>query len=235
MKRIFLLGAMIIADMNTAQAATVPTFESVQSTHDVTVNTDAQSAFWRGAKPIYLERDSWGQAVPHLRTKVLSRWTKDNLYILFICPYRKLNLRPNPHPKTETNQLWNWDVAEIFIGWSFHDIFQYKEFEISPQGEWVDLDIDLKRKHESHDWTWNSGFQVTARIDRRKKIWYGAMRIPFAAIDPYTAKAGSLFRVNLFRTEGAAPNTKEVVWQPTMSKTFHVPERFGQLKLLENP
>lgn len=224
---------MILTGMNTAHTAALPTFESVQATHDVVVNTDTQSAFWRGAKPIYLERNAMGQTVPDLRTEVLSRWTRNNLYFLFICPYQQLNLNPNPHPRTETNKLWQWDVAEVFIGWNLNHIDRYKEFEVSPQAEWVDLDINLSRKTNPHNWTWNSGFQVAAQIDRRKKIWYGAMRIPFAAIDPYEPKIGSVFRIDLFRTEGAAPDTKNITWQPTMSKTFHVPNRFGQLKLIE--
>src|SRR5205823_10532731 len=77
------------------------------------------------------------------RTEVRTRWTAQNLYFLFVCPYAQLNPRPNPKTSTETYGLWNWDVAEVFIGADFKDVKRYKEFEISPQGEWTDLDIDL--------------------------------------------------------------------------------------------
>jgi hypothetical protein len=50
-------------------------------------------------------------------------------------------------------------------------------------------------------------------------------------LDTATPAPGTTFRVNLFRTEGSANNAKEILWQPTMSQTFHVPERFGLLKL----
>ena len=43
----------------------------------------------------------------------------------------------------ETNELWNWDVAEVFIGSDFKNIRRYREFEVSPQAEWVDLDLNL--------------------------------------------------------------------------------------------
>ena len=56
-------------------------------------------------------------------------------------------------------------MAEVFIGADFTDIRRYKEFEISPQGEWMDLDIDLNKPHHEDGWKWNSGFQVSARID----------------------------------------------------------------------
>ncbi|MGH9617801.1 MAG: carbohydrate-binding family 9-like protein, partial [Acidobacteriaceae bacterium] len=127
--------------------------------------------------------------------------------------------------------LWNWDVAEIFIGWNFQNIRRYKEFEVSPQGEWVDLDINLDNPHHEDGWKWNSGIQVKARIDRVHKIWYGAMRIPFRSIDPQAPHVGTVLRANLFRMQGPPGEQKSLTWQPTMSKTFHVPERFGRLVL----
>ena len=65
-----------------------------------------------------------------------------HLYLLFICPYTELNLKPDPTTSVETPRLWNWDVAEAFIGSDYERIGRYKEFQVSPQGEWVDLDID---------------------------------------------------------------------------------------------
>src|SRR6266568_7497780 len=85
------------------------------------------------------------------------------------------------------------------IGADFKDVKRYKEFEISPQGEWIDLDVDLHKPHHEEGWTWNSGFKVSARIDRMAHIWYGVMRIAYSAIDPRPATPGNLLRVNLFR------------------------------------
>lgn len=234
MKKIAAICALMMISMGSAKAADTNTFSSVQATRDVALNTNPQSAFWRGADPVYLEVDNFGKQVPGYRTEVLSRWTKGNLYFLFICPYRKLNLKPNPHPSIETYQLWNWDVAEVFIGSDFQNIRRYKEFEVSPQGEWIDLDINLDKPHHENGWVWNSGFLVSARIDPKKKIWYGAMRIPFIAIAPHAPRPGNTFRVNMFRMQGPPPDTKSIVWQPTMNETFHVPERFGTLVLAAN-
>ncbi len=234
MRNLIVLLLFMIASMAFAKSPASKTFNSVRAAHDVALDLNPNSEFWRGAMPVNLEFTDWGKPVPHSeQTEVRSRWTSKDLYFLFVCPYRELNLKPDPNTKAETNQLWNWDVAEAFIGSDFHDIRRYKEFEISPQGEWVDLDINLDSPHHEDGWTWNSGILVAARIDREKKIWYGAMKIPFAAIDPQTPTAGSVFRLNLFRTEGAAPGTKANVWQPTMSETFHVPERFGEMKLVD--
>jgi hypothetical protein len=207
-------------------------FKSVFAAQDVSLDTNAQSAFWRGATPIYVEVDVQGKLVPGYRTEVRSRWTKESLYLLYMCPYEELHLKSSPDAVRETNELWNWDVAEVFIGSDFQNIRRYKEFEVSPQGEWIDLDIDLALPHHEVGWTWNSGFQVAARIDRKAKVWYGAMRIPFAALDQRTPAAGNVFRVNLFRSQGPPERQYSIAWKAPMSETFHTPERFGRLELV---
>jgi len=203
-----------------------------EATDDVTVDTNPASTFWSQTVPIYADRDKNGQVLPRYRTEIRSRWTAKNLYFLFSCPYEELFLRPNPSTTKETNKLWNWDVAEIFIGSDFNNIRHYKEFELSPHGEWLDLDIDLTKPHHEEGWTWNSGFQVAARIDEQTKIWYGAMKIPWKALDDAPPSVGETLRVNFFRSQGPLANRKEIAWQPTMSETFHVPERFGLLRLV---
>lgn len=216
-----------------AQDAGSTAFKSVYATQDVSLEANPRSAFWRGAMPVYAEVDGHGKPVPKYRTEVRSRWTKENLYLLYICPYEELYLKPSPDTVAETNGLWNWDVAELFIGSDFQNIRRYKEFEVSPQGEWIDLDINLALPHHEVGWTWNSGFQVTARIDRKAKIWYGAMRIPFAALDQRTPEVGNIFRANLFRSQGPPGRQQSIAWKAPMSDTFHTPERFGKLELVK--
>jgi hypothetical protein len=207
--------------------------ESKKARRDTSKDTNPNSAFWRGVPPIFAEGDGDGNPVPGYRSEIRSRWTAGNLYFLFICPYEQLNLKPAPKTAIETNELWKWDVAEVFIGSDFKNIRRYKEFEISPQAEWIDLDIDLDAPRHEDGWVWNSGFQASARIDPAAKIWYGFMRIPYAAVDARAASAGNTFRVNFFRSQGARPNHKSIVWQPTHRPSFHVPEVFGTLKLVD--
>ena len=205
--------------------------ESTWSKKDVALDTDPASQLWRGTRPVYMESDSHGKPVARYRTEVRTHWTEKNLYFLFICPYEELSLKPNPNTKNETNQLWNWDVAEVFVGSDFADIKHYKEFEVSPQGEWIDLDVDLHKPHHEDGWVWNSGFKVSARIDQAAHVWYGAMRIPYSAIDTRPPTSGNTLRVNLFRSQGPESHRQEITWRAPMSNTFHVPERFGLLKL----
>ena len=208
-------------------------FESVKADQDVVLSTDPTLAFWQAARPVYAEKGNFGEHYARYRTEIRSRWTANNLYFLFICPYEELNLNPSPTIQAETFQLWNWDVAEVFIGSDFQNIRRYKEFEVSPQGEWVDLNIDLAKPQHEDGWTWFSGFTVAACIDATEKIWYGAMRIPFAALQNYPPAADQTLRINLFRSQGPEPRRVHVMWQPTLQKTFHVPESFGILSLTD--
>ena len=200
---------------------------------DPRLDTNPMSSFWRRSEPTYMELDALGNIEPKYRTEIRTRWTKQNLYFLFVCPYEELNLKPDPKTATETNELWNWDVAEAFIGADFKNIKRYKEFEISPQGEWVDLDIDLDRQHDASDWKWSSNFQVSSRIDKAAHVWYGAMRIPNAALDSRPAVAGNTLRINLFRCQGPASSRHYIAWRAPMRDSFHTPERFGILELVK--
>jgi Carbohydrate family 9 binding domain-like len=216
------LALVVISSMVLAAAQEQSPLESVKSDHDAVLDTNPGSAFWSGTRPTYAEVDANGRRMPEYLTEVRSRWTKDNLYFLFICPYKNLSLKPAPDTARETYELWKWNVAEVFIGSDFHDIKRYKEFEVSPQNEWVDLDINLSAPRHEH----------SARIDRSAHIWYAAMRIPLAALGTPAPAEGTAFRVNLFRTEGPPDDAKEITWRPPMSNTFHAPERFGLLRLV---
>jgi len=208
-----------------------PTIDSLHAQRDVKLTTNPASPFWRAAQPIYAEEDKRGHVLSEYRTEIRTRWTENNIYFLFICPYKALYLKPTPDADHETNELWNWNVAEVFIGSDFKDIKRYKEFEVSPHNEWVDLDIDLNKLHHENGWVWNSGFEHVTRIDPAKHIWYVAMKIPFNAIDARSPVSGNMFRVNLYRTEGPPNESKEIMWQPVMSNSFHMPDRFGLLRL----
>jgi hypothetical protein len=226
------LSAVLLIACSFASAADDTVAKAVQAGKDVPLQADPALAFWRGAIPVYLEKDTQGEAVPKLRGQVRIRWTKSNLYLLFACPYELLYLKAEPETAKETNKLWNWDVAEAFIGSDFQNIKRYKEFEVSPQAEWIDLDIDLDSPHHEDGWVWNSGFEVAARTDEDSHTWYAAMKIPYAAIDTRPAAIGNTLRMNLFRSQGPPNHHQEITWQPPMAQTFHTPEKFGTLELV---
>jgi len=198
---------------------------------DFSLKADPSARPWKDIKPTYMADGPKGEKVANHETAVRTVWSDKNLYFLFTCPYEKLHLKPNPFTTTETNQLWDWDVAEVFIGSDFENINHYYEFEVSPQGEWVDLDIHHDAPHPADGWMWQSGMESKARIDEAKKIFYVEMKIPFAAIDKRPPANFREFRVNFYRCQGAEPGRVYVAWQPTGQPSFHVPEAFGRLVL----
>ena len=68
---------------------------------------------------MFADKDRFGKPVPGHRTEIRSRWTDKNLYLLFIAPYAELHVKPDPATGADTNKLWEWDVAEAFIGTDF--------------------------------------------------------------------------------------------------------------------
>lgn len=206
---------------------------SLYSENAPALSADPSSSFWAAAPRIRTQSDQYGKQAPGYELEVRSRWTKQDLYLLFICHHRTpLYLKPSPSQTTETNELWNWDVAEAFIGDDFKQIEQYKEFEVSPQGEWVDLAINRLPHSPELGRRWNSGFQVKAKPAADGEVWYGEMRIPFSAISKAAPHDGLEFRANFYQVQGKPPDRTQIAWQPTYSNTFHFPKAFGRIRLV---
>lgn len=206
---------------------------SVRARQDFPLTADPSAELWRGVPAIAVTTGPFNDELPFGTTLVRSRWTADSLYLLYACPYSSLSLKPNPVTDRETPALWNWDVAEAFIGADFQNIGQYREYQVSPQGEWVDLDIDVLHPKPGGGMSWNSGFEVKARLDEAHKIWYGEMRIPLQSIAAKEWRTGDRARLGLFRITGASGQQRLVSWQPPFRRSFHVPEAFGILELTE--
>ncbi len=209
------------------------TFTIPRVKQDRPLSTDPAAAFWTKAASVVTSHDRYGKPVAGARTEIRGLWSRRYLYLLFSSQFEKLKLKTNPSVKKETWGLWDYDVVEVFIGSDLGNIDRYKEFEISPQSEWVDLDVDRGRQGKEVDWEWDAGMEWSARVDQAAKVWYCAMRIPWKAIAApgSTVRAGQEFRLNLYRIEGEEPNRKFITWRPVNSPSFHTPSAFGRLKL----
>ena len=228
---LFLTSLMTFQDAPRTPPAPAGVIVAAHSDKDWLPAADPSAPQWAGTSGVQATLDFFGKPVPLAPTEFRARWTGNNLYLLFICPYRTLYLKPDPVTDAKTNKLWDWDVAEAFIGTDFQKIGRYKEFEVSPRGEFVDLDINRDDKKAELGLAWDSGFKVSAKIDTDRKIWYGEMRIPFASLGVNAPKPGDQFRAGLYRIEGGEPNRIYVTWQPTGIKSFHQPAAFGRLVL----
>jgi len=200
---------------------------------DPELSTDPSAPAWRKAGVTSITKDCSRQIdYPALRTEVRSFWTATHLYLLFSCPYSELNLFLPAMGGGPRNKLWDRDVVEMFLGDDWTRIRHYREFEIAPTGDWIDLAIDLD--HQSYDQSWRSGWTTAARIDRTAHVWYAAARIPLSAVSSAPVKPGTKWRANLYRIEGLGPDEgrRFMCWQPTCvvhRDPNHVPENFGTL------
>ncbi|MCW5981169.1 MAG: carbohydrate-binding family 9-like protein [Bryobacteraceae bacterium] len=214
-----------------AWSADSATVVSRRAAADFELSADPESSSWKGVSGITFDTDNFGKPVAGHRTEVRTQWTDKHIYFLFTCPYQELYLKPNPQTAADTPKLWDWDVAEVFVGTDFSNIYVYKEFELSPQGEWIDLDINAKKLRPEVNMKWNSGWQVKARIDKEKKIWYGEMKIPIASIDKRPPKPGVEMRINFYRAQGPPERRVYMCWRPTNDPSFHNAAAFGTLRL----
>jgi hypothetical protein len=197
------------------------------------LNTDPNSPLWKKAHVAWMSKDC-SKVIDYadLRTEIRAVWTNDDLFLLFICPYRTLNVFLPADNSKPRRGLWDRDVVEMFFGDDWQNIRHYREFEIAPTADWIDLAIDLD--HRGVGRGWKSGWQTIARIDESKKTWYAACRIPLKSVSEKEIKPGTKWRANLYRIDGEGPDSQRrfMCWQPTCvlnRDPNHVPENFGTL------
>jgi hypothetical protein len=163
------------------------------------------------------------------QTEVRVLWTPSALYLRFECRYRELFVFDDSDPSGRRDHLWDRDVAEVFLQPDPSRPRYYREFEVSPNGMWIDLDIfpgglnDLK-----------SGLQRSVWLDREHDTWAAELAISMAALTT-SFDSAAVWRVNVYRVEGKQEPRFYSAWQPTNTRepNFHVPEAFGRLCFVE--
>jgi gluconolactonase len=198
------------------------------------LSLDPHAASWSHAATTRMDRDCSRQTdYPQLATEIHAFWTDSDLYLLFVAPFETLNLwLPAANSRARTH-LWDRDVVEMFLGDDWQNIRHYREFEIAPTADWIDIAIDLD--HPDTSFAWRSGWQRMARIDQRAHTWYAAARIPLKSVSATAVQPGTKWRMNLYRIDGqgADPQRHFLCWQPTCDVYHdpnHVPEHFGTLE-----
>ena len=109
-------------------------------------------------------------APPQIATSVRSLWNDRFLFILFAGHFQRLRLMPEPGDLlVKTPELWNHsDVFETFLGVEARSTGCYFEFQVAPDGRWLDLAID-RAKAPANDETWVSGLRCRAVNDTAER------------------------------------------------------------------
>lgn len=181
---------------------------------------------WEKAPAIQFDHDWQGKhADPQRGTEVQLLWTREALYLRFLAHYRSITIFADAEANGRRDQLWERDVVEVFLQPAGAGARNYKEFEVSPNGFWIDLDITSGEKRDL-----KSGLKRRVRIDEKSRTWTAELALPMksltARFEPFAP-----WRVNFYRVEGASESRFYSAWRPTETAVpnFHVPEAFGKL------
>jgi hypothetical protein len=212
-----------------ARSIPLPVIKAVRIGQDFAPDGRLDDPQWSLAAPARLEYQS-GDSVarPELSTPVRALWSDRYLYLSYECPYRQLSVwSPPADPGQERLGLWDFDVVEAFIGSDSERASRYTEFEWAPSGESLDLRLDLPEK----DFQWTANAESAVVIDDAEKVWRVEVRIPMSSIAETAPRSGTRWRINLFRHDRS--EKAGLAFSPTLSGSFHVPERFGWLEFAD--
>lgn len=201
-----------------------PVLKAARIETDFVPSGALEQTAWKSAQAVRMEYQSAsGAALPDVSTTVRALWSDKFLYLGYECPFTKLTVFEPPQRDKERLGLWDRDVIEAFIGSDLDKITRYTEFEVAPTNERLDLVLDLPER----DFGWESGFESAIKVDEAAHTWNAALRIPLQSLGNKIPTPGTLWRINLYRCDRA--HNAFLAWNPTLTNTFHGPERFGQL------
>ncbi len=215
-----------------------PVIISEFSARDLRPDGDLDKPFWSTTRRVSFDQAAFARTpYPESETQVASRWTSRFLYLAFWCRYQTLNVFEGEDPHPERWELWDKDVVEAFIAPDPARPSHYFEFEVAPNNQWVDLEIDLRRQ-PFNSAQWNSGFEHAVRVDAARRLWTSEWRIPVASLSPSGITPENIWRVNFYRSDGAAPHRRAMSWgalpRKLPSNSFHQPESFGVLQFVHS-
>jgi hypothetical protein len=205
---------------------------------DFVPDGDVSKEVWKDVPRITFDRDRFGSArFPDSETQVASLWTPGYVYFAYWCRYRSLNIYAGEDSTKERWELWNRDVVEAFINPQPERFPHYYEFEVAPNNQWIDLEIDLS-KTPFNDAGWDSHFEHATRVDAEHRVWLVEMRIPVRSMKVDAIRPGDAWRLNLYRADGPGNDTQRrfMCWSPLPlgpNRSFHQPASFGIIKFVK--
>ena len=195
--------------------------------HEIALDARYPAREWQAASPVTFCGDWQGaNPDPDRQTEVRVLWTSRTLFLRFDCHYRELFVFDDCDANGRRDHLWDRDVAEAFLQPDPSKPRNYREYEVSPNGLWIDLDIfpgglsDLK-----------SGLARSVWLDEEQRTWSAELAIPMEALTE-SFDPTAVWRVNFYRVEGRQEPRFYSAWQATRtpSPNFHVPEAFGKMR-----
>ncbi len=201
---------------------------------NLALSFDFTGSDWQKAVAHNIHLNWQGDEAPvELHTTARVLWTSRQIIFGYECHYTELDRDAEFEVNEERHGLWDRDVCEAFVrSPNEPDERCYKEFEVAPTAQWIDLSIDRTDMTKVwNDWKWASGMKTLAHIDEDKKIWRAVMAIPFTAFGA-APQVGDQWEANLFRISRLNGVRHFLAYSPTLTEkpNYHVPEKFVKLK-----
>lgn len=171
-----------------------------------------------------------------IASRVGLEWNKDSLFVFFRGRFEALRLMPNDELNRltgKTYKLWEQsDVFEVFIGRDAKKTGLYKEFQVSPDSRWIDIDVNKQLGISNHHW--HSGMRCRSIIDSEMQIWTSIIELPWSCFGSHQG-ADDLWNVNFYRASGTFHGDQLMTWSPTGygDHCFHRYEHFGTIEFVK--
>jgi len=204
---------------------------------DFVPDGDLTKGVWKDAERVTLGDRMSHKPLAGSETQAASLWTPHYIYLAYWCRYQSLNIYAGEDPAKERWELWNRDVVEAFINPQPERFLHYYEYEVAPNNQWIDLEIDLS-KNPMNSAAWDSHFEHAAKIDAEHKAWTVEWRIPVSSMKASDIKTGDEWRINLYRCDGPGDDSHRrfLSWSPLppgKNGSFHQPATFGIVKFVK--
>lgn len=208
-----------------ARSMPLPVTRAARTPSDFEPDGHLSNPSWNLARPVRIEYQTDNiRPHPELSTAVRALWSERYLYLGYEAPFSKLTVFEPADRSKKRVGLWEKDVVEAFIAPDPQRLNHYGEFEVAPNGEWLDLMVRLPEK----EFDWQSHWDVRTTVDHQRGVWRAEVRIPIASLASSPPHPGVRWRINLFRCD--REHRASMAWSPTRNQTFHTPERFGWLE-----
>lgn len=213
--------------VHASERTTLPTAYALRLKEPLTGEGLPAPVSWEKAPAYSFDQDWKGENPDRERaTEVRVLWTPETFFLRFHCKYKNIFVFPDARADGWRYELWERDVAETFLQPDSSDPFVYREFEVSPNGYWIDLAVSHGKIEEL-----KSGLRRRVLMDEKDKTWTAELAIPMKYLTTqFDTKRP--WRVNFYRIEGDSEPRFYSAWSPTFSPkpNFHVPSAFGTLE-----
>lgn len=221
--------------------APIPTLEARRVTGPVRIDGRLDEPDWREAAPTnaFVDPRNGAAAQPNASARIL--WDDAALYIGFDVgdDFLQNTLRGRDA------HLWGQDCVEVMVD-PDGDGRHYFELQVAPTGEVFDTYYESRRVpgpigHAD----WNAAIEArvatrgTPNDDADDEGYSVEMRIPWSSFrhrnspEAGTPPPGSTWRINFYVMDARRGGAQRAVsWSPTLEGDFHVPARFGRVRML---